>query len=352
MSNVVSMHGEDRRYDEAARWITRLDEELTGDQLRELQEWLTEDPENLLLLEDMASMWDKMQSLSRLSHLFPQKPSRRPSSRIAAFGLAASLLIGILVGLFALPNDGFLAGNNPDVIAHKDLYQTSVGERSTVTLLDGSLITLNTNTLVEVELTESYRLISLARGEIHVKVAKDEKRPLAVVANGKVVQAVGTEFNVEITPDKDIELVVTEGRVRVAVLSPSSQKHADTSFVGRLPSSAPEVSAGQQLVFGKVDAGDNLADKVLEVAPDDIEVKLSWKSGNLIFRGEPLEEAVKEVARYTSVEFVIQDESLRNIRVAGLFRAGDVESLLSALRENFNIVAHRSSDRRILLSAQ
>ncbi|GAB3096732.1 DUF4880 domain-containing protein [Aestuariicella hydrocarbonica] len=351
-NNVVALPTEESRYDEAARWIVRLDESLTTAEQQELRKWLAKNPENQLLLEDMASLWDKMDSLSRLSNLFSPKPSCRPRSRFSGWGVAASLCLGILVGLVAWHGSGFLDNGNQELIAHENVYQTSIGERSTVRLVDGSSITLNTNSLVEVEFTDSYRLISLIRGEIHVKVAKDEKRPLAVMANGKVAQAVGTEFNVEITDEKNIELVVTEGKVRVAVLAALPEKQSVRTALEGLPVSAPEVSAGQQLIFGEVESDESLAAKVAEVASEDIEVKLSWQSGNLVFRGESLEEAVKEVARYTSVEFIIQDESLRQIRVGGHFKAGDVESLIAALEDNFNIVARRKDDKQVVLSSK
>lgn len=96
----------------------------------------------------------------------------------------------------------------------------------------------------------------------------------------------------------------------------------------------------------------NSGEEAVEVLePEEIEVQLSWRNGNLIFRGESLATAVAEVGRYTSVEFVIEDEELRRIRVAGLFKAGDVSGFLSSLEANFDIVYERADDATILLSA-
>ena len=52
---------------------------------------------------------------------------------------------------------------------------------------------------------------------MHIAVAHDPSRPLSVIVGNKVVQAVGTEFNVEITTDNSIELIVTDGVVMVGV---------------------------------------------------------------------------------------------------------------------------------------
>ena len=96
----------------------------------------------------------------------------------------------------------------------------------------------------------------------------------------------------------------------------------------------------------------NSGEEAVEVLePEEIEVQLSWRSGNLIFRGESLATAVTEVGRYTSVEFVIQEEALRRVRVAGLFKTGDVSGFLSSLEANFDIVYKRADDETVVLSA-
>jgi len=45
-------------------------------------------------------------------------------------------------------------------------------------------------------------------------------------------------------------------------------------------------------------------------------------------------------------------EDLKKMRVAGLFKAGDVEGLLATLRENFDIVSQRDGDGKVLLSEE
>jgi transmembrane sensor len=85
--------------------------------------------------------------------------------------------------------------------------------------------------------------------------------------------------------------------------------------------------------------------------PEEIEVQLSWREGNLIFDGESLHQAVSEISRYTTVEFVFVDEDLQRIRVAGLFKAGDLTGFLASLRANFDIAYEQVNDNTILLSA-
>ena len=72
--------------------------------------------------------------------------------------------------------------------------------------------------MIRVSYTGERRLVTLERGEIHVQVSHDPGRRFSVIANDHVVQAVGTEFNVEITNDQRIELLVTDGIVIVGIL--------------------------------------------------------------------------------------------------------------------------------------
>ena len=340
MNNIRPMPNSDPVYDQASQWVVKMDKGLSPDEQTALREWLQADPQSYSILMEMTQLWDKMDAMSRLSDLFA-KPTATPQWRSAkALGaIAASVVLAGVVGLWSLL--GGLSLHSLD----NNVYHTAVGEQSSVMLPDGTQLILNTNTKVSVHFTAQQRLLQLDNGEINISVAKDPNRPLSVMAAGQVVQAVGTEFNIEITDQQNIELVVTEGKVKVAVQQDPQKSLARQPQLA-LPDNALTLAAGEQVNLGSP------RQQVTEVTADDIEVKLSWRQGNLIFRGESLEEAVKEIGRYTSVEFIFINEDLKKTRVAGMFKAGDVEGLLATLRENFNIVSERDDAGNVLLSAK
>ena len=178
---------------------------------------------------------------------------------------------------------------------------------------------------------------------MHVLVAHEEARPFRVCAGGNLVQAVGTSFNLEMTKDRVVELIVTEGRVLVAANASSTQQPQAGDSCRNTSEDMFFVSAGEQVLL-------NAASETVEnVVPELIEAKLSWRKGAIVFRGETLAEAIEEVERYTSVDFVIQDEELEQLRVAGRFRTGDIPELLSALSDNFGIGHYRLSQNKIVL---
>ena len=115
----------------------------------------------------------------------------------------------VLAGFWAVI--AFQLGNAPDarqaviVSASDTVYETAIGEQSTVHLTDGTQLVLNTNSLVEVHYTNRDRLIRLERGEIHVQVAHDKARSLSVIAGDTIVRAVGTAFSLEIASNHKLD---------------------------------------------------------------------------------------------------------------------------------------------------
>jgi len=216
------------------------------------------------------------------------------------------------------------------------MYTTPVGDQSTVHLNDGSVVQLNTDTRLQVRMTEEHRLLTLERGEIHIDVAHDADRPLRVFAGDRWIEAVGTAFNVKIDEHMEVEIIVTEGRVKVN-LPP------DALSIAQSETPAQTVDRGQRVILDE-------SPEIEPLGEDDIEVKLAWREGMLVFRGSSLMEAVREVGRYTQVEFVIRSEDLKKRRVAGVFRAGDIDGFLASLRANFDVVDQQVDDYTITLS--
>jgi transmembrane sensor len=357
MSKVVSMLLDDERLEKASHWVLMLDEGIESADREALEAWLAEDPKNIAELLDVAQVWDKTDELSRLADLFPrEREGTMFWPRQSVIALAASVVIAIAVGMFWNFSGGFDIDHERQVLTTQtaqyfERYETIVGEQLSVSLPDGSVLLLNTDSYLTVAYSESARVLKLHRGEIHVEVAKDKFRPFSVMAGDRILQAVGTSFSVEITQNNKVELIVTEGKVVVGVSPSDVQMSEDIASSIIAPptlvqSTINTVEAGEELVLGAWE------EKAVTVSKEEIEVKLSWREGSLIFRSEPLEQALAEVERYTTVEFVLLDEKLKTTTVSGRFRAGDVDALLTSLELNFNIIHKRDSEGRILLNSR
>lgn len=356
MSNIHHIHEQnivneaEQRLDDASDWIAKIDRELTQQEKISLQTWLSLSVKNTEVLLEVAHLWDKMDDISRLSDLFPQTPPTSAKKYSAWLGaMAASAIFAISVGLYQSGFNFSLFGQSDQaaVVVMQMNYQTDIGESNTINLPDNSKIVLNTNSFVQVRYTSTARIIDLQRGEIHIDVAHDKSRPLSVIASGKVIQAVGTAFNVEVRNDL-VELIVTDGKVLIATKNNNIASMNIDDIGKRLPQNSMAVSKGEKI---DLDLTGNIVEKVIKVDPVEVAASLSWRTGNLIFRGESLAEAMAEISRYTNIKFELSDdEQLQTVQVAGMFKTGDVTGLLEVLSNNFNIRYERVGNNKIILN--
>lgn len=347
MNNVVKIKPDQDVMEQASEWIARMDRGLSKNEVEQLARWMKQDKAHEDMLLEMAKIWDKMDALNRLAILFPEKTSTTNSTKTKSFSslnvaaMAASVFfVGILLA-FGWNNSeweqlkGLFQPSVQQMVLSSHKVSTMVGEQSRRTLDDGSALTLNTDSLVSITYTDKQRLLVLERGELHIQVAHDEERPLNVLANGKLIQAVGTAFNVQIQ-NKNVELIVTEGKVLVDEQPKPANELLHQASV-RLPASSLAVSRSQKVVFSEELNRVKNKPEVIAVAEQDIQANLSWQQGQLIFRGEPLQQVLDEVSRYTATQFELSDPDIANIKVAGLFKTNDIDGLLLALKENFSI---------------
>tara|TARA_R110002167_G_scaffold91458_1_gene246034 strand:+ start:84937 stop:85995 length:1059 start_codon:yes stop_codon:yes gene_type:complete len=350
MSNICKIDSQKQRYKESSLWIAKMDIGLTKKEAHSLQKWMHADPRNKALLFDMAQLWDKLETLSQLSNIFENK--KNTSSGLVRYSaIAACFIVAFFMSFVPIYyNDVDISAQHqaPQLIKGMDnIYATAVGEQSQVTLSDGTKVVLNTNSLLQVNYTKHQRTFILKRGEINIDVAHDISRPLKVFAGNNIIQAVGTAFNVELMQDNRIELIVTDGKVLVDE-NIVTEFASNQQIMPMEPRKSYYVSYDHIALLG-TKKGKNSA-IVKKIKSEDIQVNLSWRQGNLIFRGESLAEVITEISRYTSVEFLIMDDKLNNIKVAGVFQSGDVDALLLVLQDNFDIKYHKVSNQKILLN--
>lgn len=380
-SKEMSASIEARCLDAASLWITKLDQKLSAKEQESLSTWLADSPRNVEVFIEVARMWDKMHTLNRLADLFPKNASFYQAVDVSKRwkgAMVASVAMILSLSIFIFSNT--LKQNDPAELLAKSNVETTlmtnVGGSETVYLPDGSKIVLNTNTLAKVQFTDNARIIELERGEFHIDVAHDKSRPLSIIVAGKIIQAVGTAFNVEVQ-NGSIELIVTDGKVLVADisnqteqlgLSGSDTNNLDTGELDfnkldfskldisklnlTLPQTSIAISKGEKINLAPVGLPnlDNFKEEVISIEPTDIAASLSWRTGNLIFRGESLADAMAEISRYSDITIELDDDlDLKMIKVAGMFRTGDISGLLYVLEQNFNINSQQIDEHKIFL---
>jgi transmembrane sensor len=84
--------------------------------------------------------------------------------------------------------------------------------------------------------------------------------------------------------------------------------------------------------------------RVTEVSKSSIDEALAWHHGSIVFQGETLTQALEEISRYSDTHFLIEDPSVRTLRIAGVYRTDDMDAFLASLRSNLALTIEHDRD--------
>jgi transmembrane sensor len=229
------------------------------------------------------------------------------------------------------------------------VYRTPVGGLETVPLPDGSIVTLNTESAIRVAETSQERRVTLERGEVFFEVAKDPKRPFVVEAGNKRVIAVGTQFSVwREANDNNIQVVVTEGTVRLEGPAPLLTGHGTHPTVSGNAAPRPGRSGEALLPAGTVAHAGDAGVLVQQASAIDTEQTLSWRHGILVFQDTALGSAVAQFNRYNVRQVLIDDPEVAALKVAGNFRATNVEAFVRLLEKGYPVRIQERGEEIVL----
>ena len=286
---------------EAATWLMELhDGPLNPARRAQLAEWRQRSDEHERAWEKATALLGKFDALPPPGATALKKMAM-PQRRGAIKMFTALLVAG--------PAAWLAYRNTPWQQAGR--HVTAVGERRDVVLADGSQLTLNTDTDIEVEFDGGRRVVHLRRGEILISTARDgaqPSRPFLVMVGEGAIRALGTRFVVRRFDDRS-RVAVFEGAVEITPRD--------------APSAKAIVAAGRQSAFSRagVDAS---------VAAD--EAGTAWKNGMLIADRMPMSEFVAELGRYRRGALRC-DPAVARLPVSGAFPLADTDATLSLLEQ-------------------
>lgn len=330
---------------QACEWIAKLHEsELSATDRKELEAWMALSKENGTELRRMAQRWDDLNALTLLAVPAEQKKAVKKTST-GHFSLAKIMTSTSAIAALALLMIAVWpqASTNQDIAQELRSYTTDIGEQRLITLPDNSTVLLNTKSQFSIAYTPEFRDIYLIQGEAHFDVQSSAERPFRVFAGKSKVRAVGTAFSVRIKK-ATVDVTVTHGSVEIDSIrdsivgtpAPLGHSNIDTRSI---------VSAGQSAEFDQV-AG-TIETTLL---PDALFVP-AWHHGKLKFSGEPLEQVVEEISRYSPLSIVILDSELRNLRIGGSFDVGETKKMFNALESGFGIRVDYINENLVHLTA-
>jgi transmembrane sensor len=301
---------------EASRWIARLESaDVTLDDHKRFRQWLADSPDHKSAYEAVSGTWDR---LDALSHIAPQSTTTKPNRRLLLLGSAGVVTAGVAAALI-MPR--FTQDRGV-------IYETGIGERTTITLEDGSTSELNAAARIRVAYSQNERLVYLDDGEAFFDVQPNVARPFVVQTPYGSVRVRGTSFVVRIEPS-GARTTVVHGVVE--------------GFTSGSASQSVVAEANQEIAFGVHGiVGTPVASPV-------VERRLAWRRGMLAFDGETLREATFEMERQTGTRFLFADPGLEELRIGGYVSATDEQAFLDLLEGNLGVQAERDSTGAIVL---
>jgi transmembrane sensor len=329
----------------AALWHERADHENASAETRDaLNTWLSESPEHAAAFCSIARTWSALKSAAQdpailelhqeaTRRLTPMAsashgPLRWAAAALIIFSLGAALWIIVPRTGFELSRLAWLKGQTSSPTIQS--YATKTGDRLTIALDDGSQVTLNTATQLDVVFSKKSRTVRLLDGEALFEVTKDASRPFVVQTQDRRFVAVGTAFDVRIQTDQ-VKVTMLQGTVSAESIDPVSPARTT-------------VTAGEQLI-----AGAHAIDRVRRVDP---ERETSWRHGQAIFDDTRLGEAIEELNRYSTARIELDDAKLADLRISGTFDTGKTSAFVEAVTAYFPIKIDHADEHTVTLKAR
>lgn len=218
-------------------------------------------------------------------------------------------------------------------------YSTKLGEQRLVTLADGSVVHLNTDSTVAVRLGDGTRRVQLIRGEALFDVAHDPNRPFLVQSANAVIQAIGTSFDVY-RRESGTRVAVIEGVVQV-----SEDSKASPVPRPRSPPSAPQtqlLAAGES---AEVSSGGRISERQAVNAVKAV----AWRQRRLVFEDDTLADIATEFNRYNAkVKIRVLGAAAVNEHFSGTFDADAPEAIMLALIGDPRLRVERVGDEIVI----
>lgn len=308
---------------EAATWLARLQSGRDADAQQKFRRWLEADPRHAAAFDRVQRSYDQAGLLRHSSAVSAPAAvtARKAPDRAPRYALAAAIALVAFV-----PPAFLLLDGHPSLFgrANTIMLMTNIGEIRQVKLSDGSKVTLDTDTRIEVAIDRSHRRARLNRGRARFEVAAASEPFLVEGGSTTVatrqgvidVERVGSEDGVQVLAGSADVQTMHAGVTSNLVLGPGEQ--AGTTSAGQAQKSAAPTG------------------------PD-------WTRGMLQFDGTPLADAVALANRYSERHILLAGD-LNAVRVTGAFRAGDTAGFAKALAAAFSLSLEQDGDGNLVLS--
>ncbi len=286
-----------------AAWVSGNPERIAyAEQLRDI--WVTAGaiPSRL----EVHQAWTKMEAKHALLPAAPVPPKQLRASagffqhrgmRWAGMGTAALLALVLL----RVTDISQFRSRTHSEASVSTIYSTPPGKRAVIELRDGTQVSLNVASTLEVsrDFGTHNRNVTLS-GQAVFDVKHATSTPFVINTGATKTTVLGTVFGVR-AYDSTVQVAVQSGKVAVSPCPVVDMKHKQScAETGRIVLQATDIATVTPTGHVKVDRN----------APNQMDRAFAWASGRLLFQNTPIREALTELERWYDVQFVVADSTL------------------------------------------
>ena len=323
---------------------------LTGqasqEELTEVRQWLSESDDNRRLYNEYAGIWGISRTTSRNDDYQPDvawallskrmKPQKNIIPIRKVMMVAAMLVVVFLAGMAVSQFTG--KATDEKILTYSE-YTSPYGSKSKVKLSDGSLVWLNAGSTLRYssDFNVNNREVYL-EGEAYFDVVRNEQTPFLVQTTTITVKVLGTAFNVKAYPEESVvETTVERGAVQLIDPLSSSQE----TTILRAQQKAVVVKGSQHREeHGEADTKPDEIKPLVYVPIADVTVNsniateayTSWKDPRWIIESEKLSSLAVMLERRYNVNFVFEDEELKDFVFSGKFENETLDQVLEVMK--------------------
>lgn len=312
----MQLNHTDKLRETAIAWFIRIRDSEADDAIRsKFEQWLMSNKSHQQAYADISKMWDSFDSntdLQRLAGVAEQNVflHKRERSKLIkkyiACGIAA-IAIGFS-GLWGFQT--WRALPTMEMIAHSEF-----GSVNSQKLDDGTLLTMNSGSEIEVTYYRNRRLVKLKQGEAIFEVARDENRPFVIDSGKAQITVLGTRFAVN-RLKKMVRISVDHGTVRV------EQRNADGTI-------NPDFLI---LRDGEVAEVENMSKKPVHVQRQASDA-FAFQKGMVIFEEAGIEEIAETLSRYRRLPIIVEQPINRKVHISSMLKTDSIETFINQLPE-------------------
>lgn len=304
----------------AREWLVRLYADTPDEETKTaFRNWLEQDQAHHQAFLQAETLWNDVgladlspDTLSLAEDKNQDKaPEAKSTNRFWPTTIAASVA-GFFVATF------LTLATQPEGID----YSTKVGEQRTISLTDGSEVTLGAETSMHVVMSSDERLILLKQGQARFDVTHNPQAPFTVDVANTTVKVLGTTFDIRLGENK-ADVSVMDGNVGVRTTKAGNFASIIHNLVDE-PAPLKVLHKGQRVSA-------NFEGKMSPISAFSTQAGSDWTQGRFVYDGAALAEIIKDINRYRSEKISIQNPKIKQLKITTSFNISQADQVLEGL---------------------